>query len=113
MSCGSAPCKVAKCIMQRTMHAIGILGSQNLLPPGLANSRRRATDFRRNVQRPAEMLARMAKPDTQAIMADDFVVERADVFQLIGQRRRGFRDSSFQAASDLARQPWLALRAAP
>jgi hypothetical protein len=34
MSCGSTPGKVAECIVQGTMHAIGIIGGQNLLPPG-------------------------------------------------------------------------------
>ena len=67
------------------MHAGGILGGENLLPPGFQRQRRRAAALRGNFQRPAEVLARMAKTDTQPVMAANLVIERADIVELLRQ----------------------------
>ena len=48
----------------------------------------------------------------RAVMAADFVIERAHMRELLGQRRRRLRLSGFEPAADLARQPGLTLRAA-
>ena len=69
------------------------------MPPALERQHRRATVCCRDVERPAEMLARMAKPDTQAVMTADFVIERADIAELLGQRRRGFGNAGFETAA--------------
>ena len=45
-----------------------IVRRQNLLPPGFERRRRRAAALRGDVERPAEMLARMAKADAQSVM---------------------------------------------
>src|SRR6202000_733927 len=66
----------------------------------------------RDIQRPAEMFARMAKADAQAVMRADLVVETADEGELLRQRRRGFGGPALQLPADLARQPGLTLRAA-
>ncbi len=58
------------------------------------------------------MLARMAKADAQAVKPADFVIERANMFQLFSKRRRGLGHSGFEPPAKLARQPGLALRAA-
>jgi len=94
------------------MHSVRIVGCQNLLSPGLKLRRRRAAALGGNFQRPAEMLAGMAKTDAQSIMRANVIIERAELGELLGQRGRGFGDAGFEAAPDLARQPWLALRAA-
>ena len=54
----------------------------------------------------------MTKADPQAVMTANLVIERADIAELLGERRRGFDAAGFDATPDLARQPWLALRAA-
>src|SRR5258708_22926637 len=57
------------------------------------------------------MLARMAKADAQPVVSANVIIERADMFELLRQRWRGFDDTGFEAASDLTGQPRLALRA--
>src|ERR1700744_4498409 len=54
----------------------------------------------------------MTQADPQPVMAADLVIERADVVELFGKRRRRFDHPGFETAPDLAGQPWLALRAA-
>ena len=54
----------------------------------------------------------MAKADPQAVVAANLIIERADIVELLGQRRRSFDHAGFEAAPDLAGQPRLALRAA-
>src|ERR1700736_4679553 len=88
-SCSSTPCKVVECIFKRAMHAGRLVRCQNLLSPVLQRRRRRAAAQGCDFQRPAEMLARMAKADPQSIMAADLIIERADVFELLGQRGGG------------------------
>ena len=95
------------------MHPVRILRRQNLLPPALQRRGRRAAVLRRDLQRPAEMFPGMLEPDAQAVMTADFVIERADMRELLDQLRRGFGSAGFEPASDLARQPRLPLRAAP
>src|ERR1041385_6600904 len=111
-SCGGAPCKVAERVVQGTMHATRIFRGQNSLPPGFKTARRRAADLRRHVQRPAEMFAGVTKTDAQAVVADDVIIQRADISELIGERWRRLGDSALQTPSDLARQPGFSLRAA-
>ena len=64
---------------KRAMHAVRIVRCQNLLPPGLQRRGRRAAASRRDLERPAEMFARMAQADAQAVVAADLVIERADI----------------------------------
>ena len=71
--------KSSKASCKRSMHAGRIVRGQDLLPPGLERRSRRAAALGRDVERPAEMLARMAKPDAQAVMAADLIIERADM----------------------------------
>src|SRR3954466_9831241 len=112
MSCSGAPCKVVISFAKRSLHAGGFFRRQDLLPPIPERPGRRAAAMGRNIERPAEMLARMAKPDAQAVVPADFVIERADIFELLGKRGRGLGYAGFEPASDLARQPGLALRTA-
>src|ERR1700738_3644941 len=58
------------------------------------------------------MLARMTKADTQTVVTANFIIERANIMELLRERRRGFDHAGFEAASDLTGQPGLALRAA-
>src|SRR5437879_13523580 len=94
------------------MHAVRILGRQNLLPPALQRLRRRAAVLGRDLQRPAEMFSRVLQSDTQAIMAANLVVERAHMRELFGERWCRLRLAGFEPAADLSRQPGLALRTA-
>ncbi len=72
------------------MHAVLIVRRQYFLPPALERQRRRAAVLGGDLQRPAEMFARMAKADAQSIVAANVIVERADMFELLGKRWRGF-----------------------
>src|SRR5260370_30228400 len=58
------------------------------------------------------MLAGMAKADTKSIMAAHFIIKRADMLELLRERRRRFDDAGLKPAPDLTRQPGLALCAA-
>src|SRR5258708_26667605 len=58
------------------------------------------------------MLARMTKADAQPVQFADFIVERADMVELLRQRGWRFGYAGFKAAPDLTGQPGLALRAA-
>ena len=80
------------------------------MPPALQGRSRRAAVLGGNFQRPAEMLARVPEPNAQAVMAADLIVERSDMVELLGKRRRRFRNSTFQLAGDLPGQPGLTLR---
>src|SRR6478735_11051429 len=94
------------------MHVDRIFRGQNFLSPGFDRGGRRSAALRRDVERPAEMLAGMTKPDAQTVMAADLIIERADIADLLRQRRHGFSSAGIQPAPDLARQPWLAPGAA-
>src|SRR5690242_8614464 len=110
-SCSSTPCKIVKGFAQRLVHATGLLGRQDLLPPGLQLPGRNAAGISRDIERPAEMLSRMTQPNAQAVVTADFVIERADVTELLGQCGRGFGCATFKAPADLAREPGRPLRA--
>src|ERR1041385_1190933 len=58
------------------------------------------------------MFAGVTKTDAQAVVADDVIIQRADISELIGERWRRLGDSALQTPSDLARQPGFSLRAA-
>ncbi len=64
------------------------------------------------VQRPAEMLARVAQPDFEAVKAEHFAVERADERQLFSERRRRLAFAGRKIARELAGKPRPSLRAA-
>src|SRR2546430_17674739 len=96
-SCSSTPYKVVERFLKGTMHAARIVGCQDLLPPGPECRRRGAAALRRDLQRPAEMLARVAQANPQSVMAADFIIKRADIFELLRQRRRGFGNAGFEA----------------
>src|SRR2546423_9144729 len=78
-SCSGTPCKVVIRLAKRSVHARRLVRGQNLLPPVLQRRRRRTAAEGGNVERPAEMLARMAQADAQAVEPADFVIERADM----------------------------------
>src|SRR5580692_8622327 len=111
MSCSGAPCKVVVCILQRTMHAPRIFRSQNLLPPGFDGRGRCAAARRCDVERPSEMFSGVTQTDAQAVMATHFIIERADIAELLRKRWRCFDHAGVEATAELARQPRLALRA--
>src|SRR3981189_1768056 len=94
------------------MDPVRILRRQNFLPPDFERFRRCAAIFGGDLERPAEMLARVLEPDAQTVMAADFIIERANVAELFGERRCGLGLSGFEPASELTRQPGLTLRAA-
>src|SRR5208282_6578922 len=62
-------------------------------------------------ERPAEMLARVAQSDVEAVMREHFAVERADQRQLFAERRRRLAAAGFQIARELAGKPRPALGA--
>ena len=94
------------------MHEVRTVCCQNPLAPIPEGRRRRPAVLGRGLQRPAKVLAGVTKADSQPVMTANLVIERADTFELLGQRRRGLDYPGFDATPDLARQPWLALRAA-
>ena len=47
------------------------------------------------------MFARVAQTDTQTVVTTDFIIERADVAELLRQRRRGFGGSALKATAAL------------
>ena len=94
------------------MHAVRIFRRQNFFPPGFERPGRRAAALGRDFQRPAEMLARVPESDAQPVKSADFIIEGADMRELLGQRWRRFGLPGFEPASDLPGQPWLSLRAA-
>src|SRR5262245_38700704 len=95
------------------MNGLRILAGEDLLAPGFQLLSRRAAEASRNIERPAEMFARMPQADAQAIEIADTLIERADVVELLAERRSGFFCPTLEAPADLAGQPGLALRAAP
>ena len=58
--------------------------------------------MRGHVERPAKMLARVTQANAQAVVATDLFVERADVLELLGKRRRRFADAGLEPPADLA-----------
>src|SRR5260370_33301954 len=95
------------------MHPMGIVRGQDFLPPGFQLCRGCTAVIGGRIECPAQMLARMTKPDAQSVMAADFVVERAHIAELLGEHPRGFSRSPVEAAADPARPPGPALRAPP
>src|SRR6185369_12586220 len=94
-SCGSTPCKIVERVLERSMHPVRILRCQNVLPPALQLRGRRAAALRRDLQRPAEMFSCVLQANTQAVMAADLIVERADMAELLGKVRGGLGLAGF------------------
>src|SRR5579862_5099729 len=65
-----------------------------------------------DVERPAEVFARVAQTDFDAVKAKRFAVQRAHQRELFAKRRRRFALSGFQITSQLAGKPRTPLRAA-
>src|SRR5579859_7321726 len=88
MSCSSTPSKIVERVREPLTNPRRILGSQDFLPPGFQLLGRRPADAGGGIERPAEMLARMAQPNAHPIMRANLVIERADIAELLRQRRR-------------------------
>src|SRR4029077_17824274 len=101
-SCSSAPRKIVKGVLQGPMHEVRIVRRQNPLAPALERRRRSSAVLGRDLKGPAEMLARMTESDAQAVVTANIVIKRADIFELLGQGRRGFDDPGFDVTPDLA-----------
>src|SRR5262249_57461345 len=67
----------------------------------------------RGIERPAEMLARMAAADGAAVVREHLVVKAINDGELDGERRRAFAPADAQVAADLSRQPRTALGSTP
>src|SRR5215467_11616159 len=104
-SCSSTPCKIVEGFVQGLVHAARVFARQNLLPPGLEGLHRHAAGISRDIERPAQMLSRMTKTNPQAVMATDFVIERAHITELLGQSGHRFRSTPIETPADLAGQP--------
>ena len=80
----------------------------------LSRCGRRAGRRGGGIERPAEMLARMAQPDIDAVMREHFVVERADRARVDRSAAAALRAfAGRQVTGELAGKPGPALRAAP
>src|SRR5689334_3168939 len=111
-SCSGAPGKIVERIRQRATDLLRIIRCQDLLAPAPEHCRRRPAALGCDLKRPNKMLTRVTQADAQPVMPTNPVVEVVNMFELLGERRSRFDDASFEAASDLPRQPWLALRTA-
>src|SRR6516225_7811432 len=67
----------------------------------------------RYIERPAEMLARMAAADGAAVVREHLVVEAIDDRELDGERRCAFGLAHGKVAADLPCQPRTALGGTP
>src|SRR5262249_11097177 len=67
----------------------------------------------RSIERPAEMLARMAAADGAAVVREHLVIKAIDDRELDGERRYAFGPADGKVAADLPRQPWTALGGTP
>src|SRR5579863_713880 len=110
-SCSRTPRKIVKGIPKRTMDRLRIIRGQDSSTPVLQRRRGRAAEAGRGFERPAEVLARMAKADAQAVMTANLIIECTDEPQLLGKRRRALGDTTCEPPVDLTRQPGLTLRA--
>src|SRR5215472_14868027 len=99
-SCNDTPCEIVERLAERGMHGGRLFRGQYLLSPGLELFGRHAAASSGNIERPAEMLARVAQPDTHAVMRAYLVIERADVGQLLRQRRLGFDGAAIETPPD-------------
>src|SRR6516164_4889104 len=101
-SCGGAPGKIVKGMPKRSMHVLRIVRCQDPLAPALEFRCRRPAVLGCNLQRPAEMLARVTQSHAQPVVPANLFIEDADMVELLGKRWRGFNHSCLEAASDLA-----------
>src|SRR5262245_63758676 len=65
------------------------------------------------IERPAEMLARMAAADGAAVVREHLVVKAINDGELDGERRCAFTPADAKVAADLSRQPRTALGNTP
>ena len=80
---------------------------------GLQLLRRDARGLRRRIERPAEMLSRMAHTDARAVVHQHLLVERDHQIMLLGERGRGALLAGREIMREIAGKPWASLRAAP
>ena len=90
-----------------------IVRGQHMRARGLELLRRDACGLRRRIERPAEMLARMAHADARAVMDQHFLVERADQIELLGERGRRALLAGREIMREIAGKPRPPVRAAP
>src|SRR5215831_19025152 len=70
---------------------------------------RRARRVRRDLQRPAEVLARVAQADFAAVMAEHVLIERRDEFALAREARSRLAPAGGEKARERAGKPRPAL----
>src|SRR5690349_10980271 len=109
-SCSSTPCKIVERVVERPLDLGRILRGEDFFAPGLELLGRDAAACSSHLERPGEMLSRMAQADAQAVMAADLVMERADQPELQWKGRCGLGLAACKAAPDLAGQPGFSLR---
>src|SRR5215831_18483401 len=100
-SCSRTPRKIFERVFERAMHPMRVVRCQDLLPPAFQLVGGRTAIERRELQRPAKMLAGVAKTDAQAVMAADLVIQRADKPELLRKRRRSLGRAAVEAPPDL------------
>src|SRR5215467_15244222 len=89
-----------------------LLGSQHPATPVFEQVTRSTDGDRSRIERPTEMLARMAQSDAKAMVREHLLIEGGDQGKLLTQRRRSFADAGGKKARDLTRKPRPALRPA-
>src|SRR4051812_33856681 len=80
---------------------------------GLEPVRRNACGLGRRVERPAEMLARVAHTDARAMMREHLLIECKNEITLFGKRRRSALPAGREIMREVAGKPRTPLRAAP
>ena len=77
-----------ECLGEQTQHGRRIGRGQHAAAPSFEEVFWRAGECRRRIERPAEMFARVAQPEFDAVEAEHFAVERAGERELLAERRR-------------------------
>ena len=100
-------------LSQQAQYLRRIGGGQRAAAMGFAQIVERAAACRRRVERPAEMFARMAQAQFDAVEAKHFAIERAGERKLFAKRRRESTLACRQIARELSWKPGFSLRARP
>src|SRR5580700_8183396 len=77
-------------LRKQTQHESGIGRGEHVASMHFEDFRRRARGLSRNIERPAQMLARMTEADLDTIEAKGFAIKRAHERKLLAERRLRF-----------------------
>src|SRR5665213_1905015 len=111
-SCGGPPCKFVIGVGEQAARLSRLFGREHAGAVIFEKINRHAGGRRRGIERPSQVLARVASANRQPMMGEHLVVERVDQRELLRKRRRALSPAGREVARHVSGKPGTTLRGA-